>query len=117
MLAEAGFEVTLYDPFFAPDTTALECEYDFIFCCEVVEHFHHPFDEFAKLDSLLRPNGILAILTGMEYPQVDFASWHYRRDPTHVAFYKPETMVQIAQDRGWQVILPDKNTVLFRKQG
>lgn len=116
MLTEAGFVVTLYDPFFVPDQTALESEYDFIFCCEVAEHFHDPVSEFTKMDRLLRSGGILAIMTGIEYPQVNFAMWPYRRDPTHVTFYRPETMLQIAQDRSWQAILPAPNTVLFRKQ-
>lgn len=116
MLTEAGFVVTLYDPFFVPDQAALEREYDFIFCCEVAEHFHDPVNEFKKMGQMLRPGGIIAIMTGIEYPRVNFAKWHYRRDPTHVTFYRPETMERIAQDREWQVIFPSPNTVLFRKQ-
>lgn len=116
MLIEAGFNVTLYDPFFVPDEAALERDYDFVFCCETAEHFHDPGREFDKMEQLLRRGGILAIMTGLEYPQVDFATWHYRRDPTHVTFYRPLTMERIAQDRGWEVDFPGKNTILFRKQ-
>ena len=116
MLTETGFSVTLYDPFFAPDQAALERKYDFILCCEVAEHFHDPISDFTKMARLLRPGGILAIMTGLEYPHVNFATWSYRRDPTHVAFYRPVTMLQIARDRDWQVILPSANIVLFRKQ-
>lgn len=115
MLTEAGFSVTSYDPFFAPDKAALERQYDFIFCCEVAEHFHDPVAEFRKLDTLLRPGGILAVMTGMEYSDIDFGNWHYRRDPTHVAFYKPATMLQIGMDRGWQTDIPGRNTVIFTK--
>lgn len=117
MLTEAGFQVTLYDPIFEPNQAALEREYDFIFCCEVAEHFHDPVSEFMKMERLLRPGGMLAIMTGLEYPEVNFATWHYRRDPTHVAFYQPATMLQIARDRDWQIILPAPNTVLFCTYG
>jgi hypothetical protein len=33
-----------------------------------------------------------------------------------VTFYRPLTMERIAQDRGWEVDFPGKNTILFRKQ-
>lgn len=115
MLSEAGFPVTCYDPFFRPDRRPLERRYDFIVCCEVVEHFHHPRTEFERLDGLLKPGGLLAVMTAMEYSDIEFAAWHYRRDPTHVAFYKPDTMLQLASDLGWEAMLPSRNVVLFRK--
>lgn len=68
MLSEAGFDITLYDPFYAPNPSALERDYDFIFCCEVAEHFHFPAGEFARVDSLLRPGGSLAVMTGSSIP-------------------------------------------------
>ena len=40
MLKQHGFHVTLYDPFFYPDMSYLSNKYDFIICCEVMEHFH-----------------------------------------------------------------------------
>lgn len=116
MLSEASFMMSYYDPFFAPDETVLDRKYDFVFCCEVVEHFHQPSREFDRLDRLLRPDGILAVMTSMEYSDVDFASWHYRRDPAHVAFYKPDTMMHIGMDREWQTILPSRNVALFKQR-
>ena len=115
MLAESGFDITFYDPFFAPDESALQRDYDFI-CCEVAEHFHDPAGEFSRLDRLLRPGGILAVMTAMEYSDVDFSSWHYRRDPTHVAFYKPDTMLQIAIDRSWQMVIPSRTLFFFGRE-
>lgn len=116
LLTEAGFVVRCYDPFFANDISALERQYDFIFCCEVVEHFHNPARDFHKLDGLLKPGGILAVMTAMEYPDLNFDTWHYRRDPTHVAFYRPDTMLQIGWDHDWQTVLPARNVALFTKR-
>lgn len=115
LLCEAGHRITLYDPVFAPEVAALSCAYDFIACCEVAEHFHHPAREFDRLDALLRPGGWLAIMTG--YPPGDeaFEGWHYRRDPTHVAFYGADTFAWLAASRGWGLELPDPNIALLRK--
>lgn len=116
LLREAGFEIACYDPFYRPDKQILDKTYDFVLCCEVAEHFHRPANEFLRMDGLLRPGGLLGIMTAMEYSHIDFAAWHYRRDPTHVAFYKPDTMLQLAQDYDWQAILPSRNVVIFRKE-
>jgi cyclopropane fatty-acyl-phospholipid synthase-like methyltransferase len=68
-----------------------ERTYDFITCTEVVEHFHHPALEFRRLDALLKPGGWLAIQTTFQTDDARFARWNYRRDPTHVVFYRPYT--------------------------
>lgn len=98
MLEERGHLMTVYDPLFAPDSSVLEQQYDFVTCTEVVEHFHQPAKEFELLASLVRPGGLLAIMTSLVHDRIDFDKWHYRRDPTHVCFYRQETFRQIAKD-------------------
>lgn len=115
MLREAGHEVALYDPFFRPDPAALQRTYDFITCTEVAEHFHRPAQEFDRLDRLLRPGGWLAVMTGFQTDDARFVDWHYRRDPTHVVFYREETFRWIAARHGWGCEIPAKDVVLMRK--
>lgn len=115
MLAEAGHSVSLYDPFFHPDEAALARRYDFISCTEVVEHFHHPAAEFARLDALLRPGGWLGVMTCFQTDDTRFARWHYRRDPTHVVFYREQTFRHLAGRHGWRCEVPAKDVVLMRK--
>ena len=115
MLEEQGFRVNLYDPFFAPSTDALNRTYDFITCTETVEHFYQPGKEFRRLDGLLRSGGWLGIMTEMLEPEVDFTRWRYHREPTHVCFYKRETMNWIAERHTWKVEFPQKNVTLFQK--
>jgi 2-polyprenyl-3-methyl-5-hydroxy-6-metoxy-1,4-benzoquinol methylase len=117
MLAAHGIEVTGYDPFFRPDRAALERTYDVITCTEVVEHFHSPGRELARLDRLLRPGGRLAVMTLMLEDDAGFARWWYRRDPTHVSFYRTETMAWIAARFGWQLQRPHPTVALFAKPG
>lgn len=115
MLREAGWEVADYDPFFAPDHTLLERRYDFITCSEVIEHFHAPGREFARLDGLLRPGGWLGVMTEPRDPARDFAAWWYQRDPTHVCFYEAYTLNWIARRFGWAVEFPSRTVALFHK--
>lgn len=115
VLREAGHDVVLYDPFFHCDRTPLDDRYDFVVCAEVVEHFHRPHEEFSKLDKLLRPGGVLGLMTRFLTDQTDFAQWHYRRDPTHVVFYREPTLRQMAQRFGWRCEIPCVNVALLTK--
>ncbi len=91
VLSQKNYQMQQYDVFFAPNTKVLSQKYDFIACCEVVEHFHQPDKEFGLLRTLLKPGGKLYIMTNMITKPERFANWYYRRDPTHVFFYTPKT--------------------------
>ncbi len=45
-----------------------------------------------------------------------FKNWYYRRDPTHVVFYKKNTFKIIANQRNWELTFPSKNLVFFHKK-
>lgn len=113
MLGERGFSVANYDPFFAPDRSVLDASYDFIACSETAEHFHHPGREFAILRRLLLPGGRLGIMTQMLLPHIDFATWRYRLQPSHVVFYSPETMTWIAERFEFALKLREPDVALF----
>jgi Methyltransferase domain len=115
MLREAGHEVALYDPFFHPDAAKLRRCYDFIACTEAAEHFHRPAAEFDRLGRLLRPGGLLAVMTCFQTEDARFAGWQYRRDPTHVVFYREATLRRVAAQRGWACEIPCKDVALMRK--
>lgn len=117
ILEEAGHRVRLYDPFFHPDSSALERRYDFIACSETAEHFHRPAEEFERLDSLLKPGGWLAVMTSFRPADRDFAGWHYRLDPTHVVFYREETFRFLSRRFGWTPEFPAPDVFLGRKSG
>ena len=115
MLEEAGFPMDIYDPYFAADTAPLECTYDFITCTETIEHFYRPAKEFHQFDQLLRRGGWLGVMTEMLESDEDFVDWWYHSEPTHVCFYKRETMAWITDRYGWRVEYPRKNVTLFYK--
>ncbi|MFP4213226.1 MAG: class I SAM-dependent methyltransferase [Desulfohalobiaceae bacterium] len=115
ILREAGHWVRLYDPFFYPQETLLQQSYDFVACCEVVEHLHQPYQEFCLLRNLLQPGGWLGIMTSFQTQDENFACWRYRQDPTHVVFYKQETFQVLARLLGLECHVPRKNVVLLQR--
>jgi len=115
MLREAGHEVALYDPYFAPDPAPLAGTYDFVTCTETAEHFHRPAQEFDRLRALVRPGGWLAVMTCFQTDDARFAGWHYRKDPTHVVFYREATFRHLARDWGWSCDVPGKDVVLMQR--
>lgn len=117
MLREAGHDVALYDPFFHPGREVLDRTYDFVGCSETAEHFRHPAGSFDLLDRLVRPGGLLAIMTCFQTSDARFADWHYRRDPTHIVFYRETTLHQLAAQRGQTCEIPARNVAILRKAG
>ena len=116
ILKKDGFNVELYDPFFFKNENIFCRKFNFITCSEVVEHFFKPYEEFNKIDSLLAKNSWLAIMTSFMTEDYLFKNWHYRRDPTHVVFYKKITFKIIASQRNWKINFPSDNIVLFNKK-
>lgn len=115
MLREAGHEVALYDPLYAPDPAPLTPRHDFITCTEVAEHFHDPAGEFDRLALMLNPGGWLAVMTSFQTDDARFATWQYRRDPTHVVFFRAETFHHLATLRGLTCEVPCKDVALMRR--
>lgn len=115
MLREAGHSVALFDPLFRADYSVLDSVYDFVSCTEAVEHFHSPATEFRLFDKLLKPGAWLGIMTSFQTDDSRFANWHYRRDPTHVVFYREATFRQLAEDFGWRCEIPCPNVALLQK--
>lgn len=95
LLRKKGYSIELYDPYFWNNPEALIKKYDFIICCEVIEHFKFPNKEFALLKSLLSSKGALFCMTELYSEKTDFRNWYYKNDPTHIFFYHQNTLRQI----------------------
>lgn len=114
LLKDKGYNIKLYDPFFANYPNRLEEKYDYIVCCEVVEHFHHPLSEFKLLKSLLKPGGSIYIMTSIYKEDIDFTSWNYKDDITHVFFYHKEALKWIKDNIGFSSMEIKGNLIKFK---
>jgi|SRR5690554_5246498 len=92
LLRDIGYNIYLYDPYFYNNQSLLKSKYDYIVCSEVAEHFYSPKEEFAFLRTLLKEKGSLFIMTSLYSNSINFNTWHYKNDPTHVFFYSKKTM-------------------------
>lgn len=113
-----GFEMDIYDKFYAPEQIYEGKTYDLVTSTEVVEHLDDPIKYFKLFSSLLAKDGILAIMTQF-HPKDDaiFSGWHYRRDDSHISFFTPKTIRWIADQVGLEVVFIDhhKNVTLRHK--
>jgi hypothetical protein len=100
MLTEKDYDISRYDPFFCDNKMVLNKDYDFIICCEVIEHFHFPINEFNLLYSLLKHKSALYCMTDLYEDKIDFSSWYYKNDFTHVFIYRKETIEWIKNNYG-----------------
>lgn len=115
MMEARGYPMRTWDPIYANEPDALARRYRFLTCTEVIEHVHEPADVFTQFDALLEGGGWLGIMTMWMTDDAAFANWHYRRDPTHVCFWRPDTFRWIATQLGWDLELPARNIALLRK--
>jgi 2-polyprenyl-3-methyl-5-hydroxy-6-metoxy-1,4-benzoquinol methylase len=91
----------------------LEAKYDFIVCCEVIEHFHNPRKEFLLLRKLLFPKGKLYCATNLYTNEIDFSQWYYKNDFTHTFFYATETIEWIKKKLSFSSATIDNRLITF----
>lgn len=113
LLRDNKYNIQTYDPFFDNNPEALETTYNYIVCCEVIEHFHHPLKEFQLLKSLLRPNGKLYCMTDVFHEKINFEHWYYKNDETHVIFYHKNSFDWIAQHLNFSKVTVQNRLIIF----
>lgn len=117
VLQKNDYNIVQYDPFFAPNPKLLKDKYDYIASCEVFEHFYQPKLEIDRLISILNDNGCLLIMTILYHKDIDFKTWSYRKDPTHVFIYRKETMEYIAEKMNLEIEVITDRFIVLRKIG
>ncbi len=111
VLEERGYNIVPYDPYFHDYPQRLNTKYDYIACCEVIEHFYHPAQEFKLLQALLEPKGCLYCMTRIYNDTISFEDWFYKNDPTHVFFYQEATFQWIKQNLGFSQLEIEHNLI------
>lgn len=116
-LRKEGYSLAIYDPFFANDRKLLTDRYDYITCVETVEHFHHPRAEWEQFKKLTKPEGWIAVKTSLLHDQIEFKSWYYKGDITHVCFYTKETFEWIGRTFGFRPEFEGASSIFLRHLG
>ncbi len=116
MFEEQGHIMSLYDSFYAPKQNVFQDSYDFITATEVVEHLYKPLEELDRLWACLKPGGYLGVMTLLRFPDLDFSTWHYIKDETHVVFFAPQTMAWLANRWGASMEIIGASVIILQKQ-
>ena len=114
-LRSLGHQVDTYDLYYAPDTSVFNNSYDFITCTEVIEHLATPLVEFEQMLKLLRPDGVLGIMTKLVINKERFANWHYKNDPTHISFFSRKAFEYLAQCYNLNLEFIGQDVMIFTK--
>lgn len=117
MLRREGFQTDHYDKFFAPEKVYEGKTYDLITSTEVIEHIADVRGVMQLFAEHLNPGGYLALMTQFHdnTPQ-HYLKWWYRRDPTHIVFYRPKSFEKVAEKFGLTLCYhDDKKIVLLQK--
>jgi SAM-dependent methyltransferase len=101
LLKDSNYCIGQYDPLFHNYPALLNDKYDYIACCEVIEHFHNPKKDFGLLKKLLKKGASLYCMTHLYDESIDFHNWYYKNDPTHVFIYQKPTIHWIQQEFGF----------------
>lgn len=115
ILKAQNYNFEIYDPLFFDRKEVLKNEYDFITCCEVIEHFYDPFKEFKLLHNLLIPGGKLICMTFLYHKGIVFNNWFYKNDPTHVFLYQNETIYWIKEHYNFDNVKIHNRLIVFTK--
>ena len=115
MFEDAGHEVDLFDKFYNPNKEIFNNKYDFITATEVLEHLHSPGIELKRLFGMLHEGGRLGVMTRILSEEIDFQSWFYKDDPTHICFYSNKTMNYLANKYSCSVKFYSNDVAIFSK--
>ena len=72
--------------------------------------------EIDRLTSMLNSNGTILIMTLLYHDELDFDTWFYKKDPTHVFLYRKETFEYIAKENKLEIDILTDRLIALRKQ-
>jgi len=115
ILCDYNYNIDEFDIYFKNDSHLLNKKWDFIVSTEVFEHLSKPYDVLLQLWSILNYNGIILIMTNLYHNEIDFKSWYYKGDPTHISFFSKETFQWISREINCNIEFFDKDIIILKK--
>jgi hypothetical protein len=115
LLKRDGYKyINIYDKYFTDDISVLKKEYDGIILIEVIEHIINIRDTLKQLFNILKNNGSIIIKT-LFHDNINFETWWYARDITHVTFLSRKTAEFISDTFGLNLIKISQSAVILKK--
>lgn len=118
LLLKEGFKsISIYDPIYAYDENVLGQKFDYIVCCEVIEHFVDFRAQFELLLSLLETEGLLILSTGLKPADTALKDWSYIQDITHISILSQPVLEYLKEQYDLEYEILGKDLIsLWKKQ-
>ncbi|MCO6148512.1 methyltransferase domain-containing protein [Flavobacterium sp. NRK1] len=113
VLQDNNYDIDQYDLYFHNNPDVLKKQYNYVTCTEVAEHFKAPYREFELLKKLLLPNGKLYVMTDLFNEKIDFATWYYKNDHTHVFLYHAKAFEWIKTTFDFKRVTIDNRLIIL----
>lgn len=95
-----------------------DLKFDAIYCSDVVEHLHTPWNELAELRRWLKPGASICISTPNPHglnAKVHGYRWREAANPGHLLFMTPQVMANMLRHAGFTHIRPIRWAISYRK--
>lgn len=116
MFRESGFLMNLYDLYYFSDASVLDEQYDFVVSTEVIEHLSDPMVVLDRIWQILKPGGLLGLMTKRVKDKAAFINWHYKNDPTHICFFHEDSFRHLEKKWGASLEIISNDVVIFKKR-
>lgn len=117
LLKENGYlNVLGFDPLFNNQDLGTLGSFQFITCCEVIEHMNKPAQQIEALVKLLNTEGLLVISTGITEKGIKFENWHYLNDETHINLFSDKTFAYLAEIYNLEILQRERDLIAFLKK-
>ncbi len=114
-LKDLGHDVDSFDKYFS-EIKLSDDSYDLILASEVFEHFREPKIELENILKLLKKGGILGIRTKFLKDHLEYKTWWYKNDPTHIVFYSDDTFNYLAKTYQLKILFSDNDSIIYFKK-
>ncbi len=100
--------LTIYNDFL--ESIEFDKKYDVVSSFAILEHLENPFQFLEKLDSIMKPSGLVVILIptheSMKRKMIDLtnSSWHMYSPPEHLNFFSRKFLDQYFANKGFKLV-------------
>lgn len=109
------YQILEFDPNFRNDINIYSKKWDYIISTEVIEHLKNPYEVITKIWDTIISKGYLFLMTQLYSNEIEFKSWYYKGDPTHIVFFTKESFIWLGKKLNATVEFIDKDIIILKK--
>lgn len=109
------YQILEFDPYFKNDINIYSKKWNYVISTEVIEHLKNPYKVIEKIWNTITNNGYLFLMTQLYNNEIEFKSWYYKGDPTHIVFFTKDSFKWLGNKLDAEVKFIDKDIIILKK--